>query len=98
MRRLHDEPSRALRIFPGRGRGASTFTLYEDDGHTCAYRDGGCAQVAIGVHWNATEIRVHARKHGRYALPYSVIRVVLPHGERRSLVLTGNRVSLSGAA
>lgn len=32
MRRKHDEPSRALRVFPGRGRGKAAFALYEDDG------------------------------------------------------------------
>jgi alpha-glucosidase len=97
MRRRHDEPSRALRIFPGRGRGASTFTLYEDDGHTRAHREGDFAQVVIDARWNATEIRVHARKHGRYATPYSVMRVVLPPGERRSLIVTSKDLSLAKA-
>ena len=47
MDRLHDEPSRALRIYPGRGRATTTFTLYEDDGHTHAYRNGAWAQIVF---------------------------------------------------
>ena len=30
--RLHDEPSRALQVFPGASEGASTAALFEDDG------------------------------------------------------------------
>ena len=39
MRLRHNEPSRALRIYPARGRATSTFILYEDDGHTLAFAD-----------------------------------------------------------
>jgi len=87
MRLRHDEPSRALRVFPGRGRGRSAFALYEDDGHTHRHRDGDCAQVAIDMDWDAKRIRVRARKDGAFALPYPSIRVVLPAGERRDLEL-----------
>ena len=47
MARLHDEPSRALRIYPGAGRATTRFTLYEDDGRSHAHRDGESAQIAF---------------------------------------------------
>jgi len=86
----HDEPSRALRIFPGSDRGNSTFTLYEDDGVTLRHRDGDHAQVTIDMDWNARRIRVRARKSGDFALPYTDIGVVLPAGEGRRLELSGD--------
>jgi alpha-glucosidase len=90
MQMRHDEPSRALRIFPGTGRGSSTFTLYEDDGHSHLHRDGDHAQVAIDMEWDARRIRVRARKSGDYALPYTDIGVVLPAGEKRRMMLAGD--------
>ena len=94
MRRKHDEPSRALRIFPGRGRGEAAFTLYEDDGATLAYRDGDYADVQCSLAWTPRAINVSVRKQGRYRLPYASIRIVLPPGERRALELAGDGVEL----
>jgi alpha-glucosidase len=95
-RQRHDEPSRALRIFPGAGRGSSTFTLYEDDGHSHRHRDGDHAQVVIDMEWDAQRIRVRARKSGDFALPYTDLGVVLSAAEQRRLVLAGdNAVTLT---
>jgi len=95
MRRKHDEPSRALRIFPGRGRGENTFAIYEDDGLTHRYRDGEHAQIECRLEWAARAVRLNIRKRGRYALPYRTLRVVLPPGERRPLRLEAEGVALS---
>lgn len=97
MRHLHDEPSRALRIFPGRGRGASAFTLYEDDGLTHRHRDGDYAEVQCTLEWTARAIRVQATKRGGFRLPYAALRVVLPPGERRRLQLNGKGIALREA-
>jgi len=99
MRRLHDEPSRALRIFPGGGSGASVFTLYEDDGLTHRHRGGDCAELECRLEWTPRVIRVHVAKRGRYRLPYAQLRVIAPPGERRPLRLSGDGVALqSGRA
>lgn len=94
MCRRHDEPSRALRIFPGRGRATTAFTLYEDDGLTLAYRDGDWAQIAFELATSATTIALQARKSGRHRLPYDRIRVVPPPDERRPLRLDGHGIAL----
>jgi alpha-glucosidase len=96
MSRLHDEPSRALRVFPGRGRGrgASTFTLYEDDGLTRTYRDGNHAQVECTLEWTDRTLRVHATKRGRYDLPYATMRVMVPPGEQRRVEVSGDGIVL----
>jgi len=95
MRRLHDEPSRALRIFPGSGRGRRAFTLYEDDGLTLRYRDGDATELECGLEWNARTIRLAVTKRGRYRLPYANLRIVLPPGERRRLHLAGKGIELT---
>jgi alpha-glucosidase len=94
MRKLHDEPSRALRIFPGGGSGRSAFTLYEDDGLTHRYRDGDSAEVQCTLDWTPKAIRLRVDKRGDYALPYAAMRVILPPGERRSLRTSGDAVAL----
>jgi alpha-glucosidase len=92
--RLHDEPSRALRVFPAQTDGSSTFTLYEDDGLSLAYRKGEFAEVAFELSTTRDSIALSATKTGRYALPYTRIRVVLPEREHRRIALDGNGVQL----
>jgi alpha-glucosidase len=97
MRRLHDEPSRALRLFPGRGSGASAFTLYEDDGATLAYQDGTSATVGIDLEWTSRRIRLRASVAGAYALPCRTMRVRLPPGESRRLEAVAEGIELIAA-
>jgi alpha-glucosidase len=94
MRHKHDEPSRAVLVFPGRGRGEREFAIYEDDGHTHRYRDGDYAELQCRLEWSATSVQLHVTKRGRFRLPYSALRVVAPEGERRTLRLNGDGVSL----
>jgi alpha-glucosidase len=93
-KRLHDEPSRALRIFPGRGAGTSTFTLYEDDGVTRSERDGNHAQVECTLDWTDSTVRVHASKRGPFRVPYTTLRVLPPPGEQRPLEVSGEGITL----
>lgn len=95
--RLHDEPSRQLRVFPARGHGSSAFTLYEDDGVGLGYRRGEFAEVAFELTSTPRSITLAARKRGGYALPYADVQVVLPRAERRTLRLVGNGVRLAKA-
>ena len=53
--RLHDEPSRCLRLFPGPGQGSSQFTLIEDDGLSA---DGPIARVECVLAWTPEEVTV----------------------------------------
>ncbi len=92
--RLHDEPSRALRIFPGRSAGRSTFTLYEDDGVTYRHRDDDHAQIECTLDWTDRTLRVHASKRGRFRLPYTTLRVLVPPGEQRRLEVSGEGITL----
>jgi alpha-glucosidase len=95
MRRLHDEPSRALRIFPGTESGSSAFTVHEDDGLSWRYRDGDYAELDCRLEWTARTVGLRVTKHGRYRLPYPSLRIVPPPGERRRLKLAGKGINLA---
>ena len=84
-RRRHDEPSRALRLFPGPASGRSEAVLYEDDGVSAG---GPLTTLAIALSWTSREIELAVSIAGDFALPYRAMRVLLPEDERRPLRLT----------
>jgi alpha-glucosidase len=86
--RLHDEPSRALRVFPGAGEGESGAVLYEDDGATL---DGPSTRVTIALSWTASRVRVAVGASGNYPLPYPEMRAILPKDETRKVELSGTK-------
>ena len=96
FRRLHDEPSRHLRVFPAEGVSYATFKLYEDDGISTRYREGDYAEVRLDLQTSTTAIELTARVSGPFALPYREITVELPVNERRPLTLRGESVDLIG--
>jgi len=93
--RLHDEPSRHLRVFPAPDQGRETYALYEDDGISLRYRDGDYSEVVFDLETTAGEIVLSAHVTGRYALPYRDITVEFPLGEKRRISLNGIGVELS---
>ena len=84
-----------LRLFPAQTDGTSSFTLYEDDGLSLAYRKEEFAEVAFDLSTTHDSIALSATKTGRYGLPYTRIRVVLPEREHRRIALDGNGVELT---
>ena len=83
--RLHDEPSRALRVFPGVDEGASSAALLEDDGVSLV---GASTRVTIALSWTASRVNVAVAASGHVPLPYSEMRVILPEDERRTVELS----------
>jgi alpha-glucosidase len=83
--RLHDEPSRRLRIFPGPGTGTSRFVLHEDDGISA---DGPVTRLAITLDWTPDAISLRVEAEGDYALPYAAMAVETRPAERRPLSLS----------
>jgi alpha-glucosidase len=80
--RLHDEPSRCLRLFPGQGAGTSHFVLIEDDGIT---EGGPHARIAITLSWTAEDVMVRADISGDFPLPFETIHVSIPPADARAL-------------
>lgn len=89
--RLHDEPSRCLRLFPGPERGESQFVLVEDDGISAA---GEATRITCTLTWTPRDIRFEARPAGGYDLPYDHVTVALPTGESRAVTLAGDGPAL----
>ena len=71
--RLHDEPTRALRIFPGPAAGSSRFVLIEDDGISAAVN---ATRVTLDLAWTAEDVDLSVSAEGDYPLPYQQIRVI----------------------
>jgi alpha-glucosidase len=90
--RRHDEPSRALRLFPGDRSGKSSTVLYEDDGLSV---DGPVTEVTISLAWTPTEIQISASAHGGYALPYREVQILLPERENRIIKIEAGEESSS---
>jgi alpha-glucosidase len=85
--RLCDEPSRALRVFPGAGEGRSRATIFEDDGISL---DGPVTRLGVELTWSATKVVVEVRAEGEYELAYREMRVVLPKGDGRRVGLVAD--------
>jgi len=94
--RLHDEPSRRIRLFPGEGSGASQFVLTEDDGISAS---GARTRITLDLSWTPGQIALHAQTDGSYAVPAGHITIALPAPERRPIVLrAGDGIHLSRPA
>ena len=85
--RLHDEPSRCVRLFPFKGAGKSRFVLYEDDGIGLGHRNGDFARLTFELVSDARSVRLSVEKAGNFSLPYDRIAVALPRSEKRRLRL-----------
>jgi len=82
--RLHDEPTRAIRIFPGPARGSSRFTLVEDDGISIT---SPTTLVTFDLTWTETHVSFAANAEGAYPLPATRIRILPHRAERRPITL-----------
>ena len=93
--RLHDEPSRLIRIFPGPGNGSSRFVLVEDDGIT---EGGAVTRLTLDLSWTPDAIELHVTVAGDFPLPYAALAVSAPDADNRLLQFTGGdgRVIMSG--
>jgi alpha-glucosidase len=89
--RLHDEPSRCLRLFPGHGSGQSHFTLVEDDGISLA---GPVTKLRITLRWTEDTVTLSVAAVGPAPPAMGTIGVSLPLADRRALVLRAGPIVL----
>jgi len=91
FRALHDEPSRLLRVYPGRHgpQAAADFPcgLYEDDGLSPRHLAGDWAHLSFVLAQTESGLRLAIDATGQFKLPYRTGRVVLPVGETRPLAI-----------
>jgi alpha-glucosidase len=91
LTKLHDEPSRMLRVYPQRDGlfAAADFTseLYEDDGLSPRHLAGDWTLLSFRLSQDASGLRLAVERNGRFDLPYQGGRIVLPLGETRPLTI-----------
>jgi len=83
--RLHDEPTRAVRIFPGLAAGSRRFVLFEDDGISASVK---ATRVTFDLAWTPQDIALSVSVDGDYPLPYRQIRVIQRQADRRPIRLS----------
>lgn len=84
-----DKDERGFVLFPHKGQGEKTYTLYEDDGITMDYKKGIYTNIHINMKSNKESIDMTISKDGKYKLPYNEVRFYLPSGENRRLTING---------
>jgi alpha-glucosidase len=89
FQRLHDEPTRCVRLFPGPKAGHSQFVLVEDDGISAT---GAVTRIVIDLHWTAAEVAVSVSTTGTYTMPCDTITFALPKTDTRPLKLQGDAI------
>lgn len=81
--------TRELQLFPLKGTGRSAGLLFEDDGESWGYKEGNALWVTWEMVCNADTIAVHIQTRGDYRPAWKTLKVSLPAGERRHLVING---------
>ena len=84
--RLHDEPSRGLRVFrvpPTAHRAPFSSKT------TVSPSSAASTRVTIALTWTASRMRLAVGASGNYPLPYQEMRVILPENETRMVELSG---------
>ncbi|MED3940380.1 glycoside hydrolase family 31 protein [Priestia megaterium] len=79
---------RGFLLFPCRGKGKSSYSLYEDDGLTNEYLHT-FAYIHVDMETTEDEIQININKEGSYELPYNQITFHLPEKEQRKLTIKG---------
>jgi len=69
--------TREVLLYPHSGSGLSQFTLYEDDGQSTAYRQGGYKLLHFTLTSSEQEIHLEVRASGEWPLPYVQLEVKL---------------------
>ncbi len=73
-----------LWLFPGPSDGSSTFTVYDDDGHSQAYLDGYYRRLNYQMRWTPEAVELSV-ENDEGSFPRPNYRLVLPEGETRPI-------------
>lgn len=80
---------------PPNFRGTFEATIFDDDGESRAYANGGYAEIRLQVAVADAGIDVRATATGGYQLPFRDLALVLPPGDERSFVQPGARAPIT---
>ncbi|WPU24578.1 glycoside hydrolase family 31 protein [Cedecea neteri] len=84
-----DDTVRELKIYPLQGAGVSRGMLFEDDGESWGYKDGNALWLSWEITGTAETINVAFSRKGDYLPAWREIKLSLPEGEQRRLLVNG---------
>ncbi|AIR63063.1 alpha-glucosidase [Cedecea neteri] len=84
-----DDTVRELKIYPLQGAGTSHGMLFEDDGESWGYKEGNALWLSWEITCSASEINVAFSRKGDYLPAWREIKLSLPEGEKRRLLVNG---------
>lgn len=88
---------RQLLVFPYKGQGQGSTTVFDDDGESFAYRQGGHLLLQIDMQCSNERIELQIAKSGHWVPAYTSLTLELPVGEKRALFINGKQYA-HGAA
>ncbi|MEW7311632.1 glycoside hydrolase family 31 protein [Buttiauxella gaviniae] len=80
---------RELKVYPLQGAGVSHGSLFEDDGESWGYQQGNALWLSWEIRCTAKEIHVNFSRKGDYQPAWKELKLTLPAGETRRLVVDG---------
>lgn len=84
---------RELKVYPLQGTGVSNGSLFEDDGESWGYKNGNALWLNWEIRCTADEIHVTFSRKGDYQPAWKEMKLSLPAGEKRQLLIDGQPAS-----
>ncbi|MGG4348814.1 glycoside hydrolase family 31 protein [Bacillus licheniformis] len=86
-----NQDERGFLLFPFKGKGKSTYRLYEDDGLTNEYTHT-FAFIHVDMETTEDGIKLSIQKEGTYELSHDQLTFHVPNGEKRKLIVNGTEL------
>ena len=91
--KAEEDTSRELKLFPMKGIGRSSGLLFEDDGESWGYKEGNALWLEWEMVCTASTIDLKVNARGDYRPAWEALKVTLPEGEKRQLLINGEEKS-----
>jgi alpha-glucosidase len=87
------DDTRELKLFPVKGVGTTSGLLFEDDGESWGYQKGNALWLEWEMVCDGTTINLKVAARGDYRPAWHALKVSLPVGEKRKLLINGEACS-----
>jgi alpha-glucosidase len=83
------DDTRELKLFPVKGVGTTSGLLFEDDGESWGYQNGNALWVEWEMVCDGSTVNLKVNARGDYRPAWKALKVSLPSGEKRKLLVNG---------
>ena len=84
-----DDTRRELKLFPLKGVGVDRGMLFEDDGESWGYQNGNALWLEWEMVCDGATVNLKVNARGDYRPAWKALKVTLPVGEKRRLLVNG---------